>query len=125
MSRRNTPLQVPFDEQGNVVSRPGGDYIAHYECRDNFVFDDGLAVVGYSQSFSGTTYVDLKSANDGRSYMMFLKDFFEALSLANAYKADLEGKSRMVLVGLWTFQKRGDSIGVRMLAGGGPSSASA
>lgn len=118
--------KIPFDADGNLI-----DYIDAYwqpgegeSYVDNYVFDDGLAVMNYFRGRSAANFI-LRSANDGRRYTIFLTDFMEALTLANAYKADVDGKSRMVLVGLWEFIKRGANFGVRMLAGGGPSSASA
>lgn len=119
---RKAPLRVPFGPKGEPLYWVPSNWVPPngYCWLDNFVFDDGLAIVGFSRGRSAANF-DLLSVNDGRRYTIFLTDFLKALSLASAYKADVDGESRLVLVGVWEFVKRGQNYGVRMLGGGGPT----
>jgi hypothetical protein len=90
----------------------GGDKVVW---KQNHIFDDGLAVIGYSRGRSAAN-IDVQSVNDGKKYTIFLTDFMQALTLCeNTFRQEVNGEMRLVLVGHWGFVKRGQNYGIRVI----------
>lgn len=73
---------------------------------ENYIFEDELEYTGYTRGCSAAR-LQFRSTKDGKRYEMFLKDFDEAM------KRCLFSKNR--LIGKFTFCKRGQNYGVKIL----------
>lgn len=103
--------QVCASRNGVVVTR-----------RDNYIFDDGLAVVD-SAGGRSTSFFRLVSVNDGQPYYISASEFVTATNLASVSQQEVtfpesswNDKSKtitkrcLVLACHWTFKKQGSSI---------------
>lgn len=101
-------LLIPFDKAGHLVSAVDSYKADRYEWREVFVFDAGLAILEFD--FGRTRMnVILKDVDTGFQYTMMLRDYEQAMELAEPSKAFVDGKSRLVLSWLWTFRRGGGS----------------
>lgn len=94
--------QVPFDKNGEMLSYPENWMVG--EWKDNYIFSDTLEYDTYSRGRS-SALICFKSQSNGKSYSMFMTDFDDVAKLM------VNG----VLKGTFTFQKRGQNYGIRMV----------
>ena len=108
MPKQKTPILVPFDKRGNLMS-----YVLEYqnergdvEWRENFVLETTLTWKDFyrGRSSPGIKFTD----SDGREYPMFLKDLGELLLNSTMVKGKVTGK--------FTFCKRGENYGIKYVA---------
>lgn len=110
---RNGNYPIPFDSEGNQQHYPepsyervpGGDRTIRIdpEMRPNFEFDDTLTYEGFSRGRSAA-YVLFKRS-DGKQVTMFLKELDELMPRMCGGQ----------VTGRFTFIKRGQNYGVRIL----------
>ena len=95
-------IQIPFDEQGNQMHHPY-DFGCFKEYRDNYEFFSTLAFSCFCRGRSAA-YAKFKNTS-GMICTMFLKDLEEAIPYMK----------NGVITGLFTFVKRGQNYGVRLV----------
>lgn len=91
---------IPFDKDGNQLDYPGWNdptWVANHE------FTDTLTYVSYGRGRSSVTFEFARE--DGRTVSMFVTDLDSVLPIM------ANGK----LTGRFTFTKRGQNYGVRMI----------
>ena len=94
--------KIPFGDNGDLLSYP--ESWKNINWRDNYIFSDVFEYNGYSRGRSSALIL-FKSITDGREYPMFMTDFDSvARKMVNG-----------VLKGEFTFQKRGQNYGVKMV----------
>lgn len=116
------PLLIPFSKEephdlagwGYTEVRSGSP---HHLWRKNYVFDDGLALMCHVRDGHRVGF-EMRSTNDGASYYLFLSEMVPALANCRLEHREIDGEVRPVLVGLWTFQKRGYKYSLKAVASG-------
>lgn len=98
------PLQISFDDKGNLISRVRGWRAPTMKTEENSVFDDKLEYVSYLSYDSPK--MKFKSLNSGREYVMFLSDFDDVLQGKLFVNNVVESK--------FTFCKKGMSQGIKL-----------
>jgi len=96
--------QIPFDKKtGEMLSYPAiWEYI---EWRDVYEFDDVLTYKGYGRGRSSVLMYFVGS--DNTKYPMFISDFHDVIE-----NVGINGKQ---ITGKWTFCKRGQNYGLKMV----------
>lgn len=127
MARRKTPLKIPFDANGNLMSHVGytdpedgncphikyrweGNKrieIGRGEWRDNYEFK---AILVFDRTERGRSAAHfILYDEEGHQYQMFMTDALDLLKrVPNIAYGHVEG--------IWTFCKRGANYGVRFVA---------
>lgn len=77
-----------------------------WEWKENFVFHDDMKFTGFSRGCSSAKAV-FESRLDGKQYAMFLTDLADAISGERFFKDRL--------IGYFTFCKRGQNYGVKIV----------
>lgn len=95
--------EIPFDEKGNQLDYPGWGSI---NWRANHTFKDTLTYESYGRGRSAVTFTFARS--DGRTVTMFVSD------LDDVVRQMVGGK----ITGEFTFIKRGQNYGCRLVAAG-------
>ncbi len=105
-------LVIPFDKDGNPQSYPLR--YEQYELRPNYVFDDGLALIGEQYARSCSAFL-LYSVNDGKEYVTSAAEFIKASRIATIYQQEIKHREFrhkkkwcLVLACHWTFCKKGN-----------------
>jgi hypothetical protein len=98
--------EIPFNkETGELLNYPdryGPKMVWH----QNFTFEETLTIEAISRGRSAAHFLFV--GEDGKRYVMFMKDVMEMLKgAANITHGAIKAT--------WTFQKRGDNYGVRFL----------
>jgi hypothetical protein len=98
-------IQIPFGKDGNplVYAREGQYNLEKWV--PNYTFDDVLTIDGITRGRSAAQFN--LSGSDGRKYTMFMTDMFDVIKRADIHRG--------MIAGTWTFQKRGQNYGVRLL----------
>lgn len=97
-------IQVPFDEDGNLLVYPQEWRIDKWV--DNFEFEAIMEVATYTRGRSAARFV-LKDTETGVIYETFMKEFLRIVQSKKIDKGIIE-KSK------WTFCKRGQNYGVML-----------
>lgn len=96
--------QIPFDEQtGNMLSYP--EVWKDIEWKDVYEFADTLTYFGYGRGMS--SIVLFFKDSKGIEYPMFISDFHDVMILSGMNDNRVSGK--------WTFCKRGQNYGLKMV----------
>ena len=104
-------IMYPFNaETGELIEYTFYDYPddrrGTVKWSENYVFEDDMEYTGYTRGRSAAR-LQFKSIKDGRRYGMFLTDFDDAMKRCQFFKNRLIGK--------FTFCKRGQNYGVKIL----------
>jgi len=96
--------KIPFDKNGNLLDYAESWLVA--QMIDNFQFEDTLQYDGYSRGRSSAK-ICFKSATTGKKYEMFLTDFDDLMNC--------RGFDKNTITGTWTFCKRGQNYGIKLV----------
>jgi hypothetical protein len=96
-------IQIPFYD-GNQLHYPS---YTEVNWVDNFEFVDTLILQGYQRGCSAAFFA-LESETTGKKYTMFLSDMLDVIKCSSIDHGKVNGT--------WTFCKKGQNYGVRLIA---------
>lgn len=105
-SKPTTPIQVPFDREGNQLNYGGyGSYLdQNVTWVDNFEFEAALTIKDLYKGRSALNF-SLVDELTGKRYTMFMKDMMDLIAKCTIIKG--------TVAGTWTFRKQGSNFGIK------------
>lgn len=94
-------IKIPFDSNGNAENYPDSNSI----WKDNYEFEDAMTLTGIVRGCSAANFS--LTSKDGKRYIMFMKDLFEACKQGTVSKGKIKGR--------FCFVKRGMNYGITWL----------
>jgi len=114
MTKKKKDYQIPFDDQGNLLSYPerscvrdletGKTRVSDVYLRDNYVFKATMTYHDFDNGYRSAHRI-IWMDEEGHTYPMFISRFGEALQIQGMY-----GNQMM---GWWTFVKQGQNYSIR------------
>ena len=95
--------KIPFDANGNMCEYQNDWSIT--EWKDNYEFETEMRIESISRGRSSATFILYDT--EQRRYSMFMTDMLTLLKSGKVEKGTVSGR--------WTFQKRGQNFGVRLV----------
>jgi hypothetical protein len=100
--------QYESDKKAWDTNVQNGTYIEVDEIiwKENYEFDDTLILTGMSRGRSAANF-NLQSETNSKNYNLFMTDIVDMIKNANIFKGKVKGK--------WTFVKRGQNYGIKLI----------
>jgi hypothetical protein len=113
LAKKKPDYQIPFDDDGNLMSYPSRKYVRDEHgnqrtwvpnLRDNYEFEATLTYAGFDNGIRSAHRV-IWEDEEGHTYPMFISRLGEAL--------EIHGMDGNTMTGRWTFMKQGENFSVR------------
>lgn len=113
MATKKQDYQIPFDDEGNLMSYPSRKYQRDEDgnqrlwvpnLRDNYEFEATLTYAGFDNGIRSAHRV-IWQDEEGHTYPMFISRLGEAL--------ETHGMDGNTMTGRWTFMKQGQNFSIR------------
>jgi hypothetical protein len=107
MTTTKVKYQIPFDENGNMMSYDYSYGHKQITWKDVYIFNAGMQYDGYGRGRSAAT-IYMKDVTTGKRYPMFLSTFDELMRTPGRFAIN-NATGNLIFTGNWTFCKKGQN----------------